>query len=157
VDISGAAMSGSTVVGSGDSQNVQPGVLAPSQVAFGMVFFTQALPSGTTFNLTANGSTDLSNASNAQVVQANYSASGGLGGASVVGSVTNPGTVSISSPVETVLYCFDATGALLNVTDGFVDGNSDLAPGATGSYHIDIGTDSSGNPLPCPTYLVGSS
>jgi len=41
VDISGPAMSGSTVVGSGDSQDVEPGVLAPSEVAFGMVFYSQ--------------------------------------------------------------------------------------------------------------------
>lgn len=158
VDISGPAMSGSTVIGSGDSQDVEPGLLAPGDVAFGMVFYTQNVPSGTTFNLTANGSTDTSFAVNAQVVQANYSASGGgFGGAAVVGTVRNPGTSTISAPIPTDLYCFSATGALLNVSEDFVAGDAPLAPGATGSYSIDVPTPIGGSQLPCPTFLVGSS
>jgi len=158
VDISGPAMSGSTVVGSGDSQDVEPGVLDPGEVAFGMVFYTQDLPSGVTFTLTATGSTDTASYQNARVVQANYSASGGLaGGPDVVGTVTNPGIVSITYPVPTDLYCFSSTGVLLSVGESFVDGNAGLAPGASGSYAVDVPTDSSGSPLPCPTFLVGSS
>lgn len=159
VDISGPAMSGSTVVGSGDSQDVEPGELAPGQVAFGMVFYSQNLPSGVTFNLTASGSTDTSSFStNVQVVQANYSVSGGLGGGgAVVGTVTNTSTSPISAPIAVDLYCFSSSGILLNVSEDFVSGDSSLAPGATGSYSVDIPTDASGNQMPCPTYLVGSS
>ncbi len=156
VDVAGSAMSGSTVVGSGSSQDVQPAVLDPGQVAFGMVYYSQTLPSGSTFNLKATSSS-YSTALNAQVVQANYSASGGFGGGSVVGTVSNNGTTTLSSPIETDLYCFNPAGALTYVMSGYVDGNSDLAPGATGSYSIDVSTDDAGNPLPCPTYLVGSS
>jgi hypothetical protein len=123
-----------------------------------MVFYSQDLPSGVTFNLTATGSIDTSSSQNAQVVQANYSPSGGLvGGGAVVGTITNPGASSISNPIPTDLYCFSSSGALLSVEESFVSGSADLAPGATGSYSIDVPTDSSGNALPCPTFLVGSS
>jgi hypothetical protein len=157
LDISGSAMTGSTVVGSGDSQDVEPGVLAPGQVAFGMVFYTQNLPSGATFNLTATASTGSSDDINAQVTQANYSATGGIEGPGVVGTVTNPGSVSISSPIPTDLFCFSSSGTLLNVSEDFVAGNASLAPGATGSYSVGIPLDENDNPLPCPTFLVGSS
>jgi hypothetical protein len=157
LDISGPAMSGSTVVGSGDSQEVEPANLAPGQVAFGMVFYSQDLPGGATFNLTVSGSTGGSNYTDIQVVQANYSASGGDFGPGIVGSVTNQSSTSITPPIETDLYCFSSGGTLLYVNNDYVAGDADLAPGATGSYSIDIPTDANDNPLPCPTFLVGSS
>ena len=64
-------MSGATVVGSGDSQDVQPAVLDSGQVAFGIVYFSQTLPAGTTFNFTVSTSS-FSSRANAKVVQANY-------------------------------------------------------------------------------------
>ena len=67
LDISGPAMSGTTVVGSGDSQDVEPGVLAPRQTAFGMVFYSQNLHSGSTFKLTATASSGASDYANAAV------------------------------------------------------------------------------------------
>jgi hypothetical protein len=151
VDISGPAMSGSSVVGSGDSQDVEPAVLAPGEVAFGMVFYTQDLPPGSTFNLTASAN-QTTNYADAKVVQANYSATGGLAGPAVVGTVSNPGAGAISSPIPTDLYCFDATGTLQSVSEDFVAGDAGLAPGATGSYSIDVE-----GPSPCTTFLVGSS
>lgn len=157
LDISGPAMSGAAVVGSGDSQNVEPGVLAPGQVAFGMVFFSQDLPGGATFKLTATASPGASDYVNATVVQANYSASGGLDGPGIVGTVTNHSTVSLSSPIPTDLFCFSSSGILLSVSEDFVAGNGNLGPGATGSFSIGIPMDLSGITLPCPTFLVGSS
>lgn len=157
LDISGAAMSGATVVGSGDSQDVEPSVLAPGQVAFGMVFFTQDLPSGATFKLTATASPGASGLVNATVVQANYSASGGLDGPGIVGAVTNHSTVSISSPIEADLFCFSSSGVLLSVSDGFVAGNGNLGPGATGSYSLSLPIDASMNTMSCPTFLVGAA
>jgi hypothetical protein len=156
IDIAGSAMSGPTVVGSGSSQDVQPALLDPGQVAFGMVYFSQSFPSGTTFNLKATGSS-YSSRTNAQVVQANYTASGGYGSGSVVGTVTNNGSATMTWPIGTDLYCFSTGGALLIVMSGYVDGNAGLASGATGSYSIAISTDNALNALPCPTFLVGSS
>lgn len=157
LDISGPALSGAAVVGSGDSQDVEPGVLAPGQVAFGMVFFSQNLPSGATFDLTATASPGASDYVNATVVQANYSASGGLDGPGIVGTVTNHSTVSLSNPIPTDLFCFSSSGVLLSVSEDFVAGNGNLGPGATGSYSISLPTDASGNTMSCPTFLVGSS
>lgn len=157
LDISGPAISGTTVVGSGDSQDVEPGVLAPGQTAFGMVFYSQNLHGGSTFKLTATASSGASDYANATVEQANYSASGGLDGPGIVGTVTNHSTVSMSNPIPTDLYCFSSSGVLLSVSEDFVAGNGNLAPGATGSYSVSLPTDAAGNTMPCPTFLVGSS
>ena len=153
VDVSGAASSGSAVVGSGDSQDVEPAVLAPGEVAFGMVFYTQDLPAGVTFTLTATGSNETSNVVNIKVVQANYSGTGGIAGSGVVGSVMNPSSTNVNAPVQTDLYCFSPTGTLQSVNGGFMAGNGGLPPGASGSYSIDIE-----GPAPCTSdFLVGSS
>lgn len=146
-------MSGITVVGSGDSQDVEPGVLAPDEMAFGMVFYSQDLPAGATFNLTATGSNDVPDVINVKVVQANYSGSGGIAGPGVVGTITNTSSANVTAPVETDLYCFDSTGALQTVNSGFMSGNGGLAPGASDSYSIDIE-----GPAGCTSdFLVGSS
>lgn len=157
LDISGPAMVGTTVVGSGDSQDVEPGVLAPGQTAFGMVFYSQNLHGGPTFKLTATASSGASNYANATVEQANYSSSGGLGDPGIVGTVANHSSVSMSSPVPTDLYCFSSSGVLLSVSEDFIAGNGNLAPGVTGSYSVSLPTDAAGNTMPCPTFLVGSS
>ncbi len=157
LDISGPAMSGTTVVGSGDSQDVEPGVLASGQTAFGMVFYSQNLHGGSTFKLTATASSGASDYANVTVEQANYSASGGLDGPGIVGTVTNHSTVSMSNPIPTDLYCFSSSGVLLSVSEDFVAGNGNLAPGAAGSYSVSLPTDAAGNTMPCPTFLVGSS
>jgi hypothetical protein len=157
LDISGPAMSGSTVIGSGDSQDVEPGVLAPGQVAFGMVFFSQNLPGSATFHLTPSAQTGTPDSINAKVDQANYSPTGGDFGAAVVGTVTNDSSGTIQTPIPTDLFCFSSAGFLLGVSEDFVAGNASLVPGATGSYSIDLPTDAAGNQMPCPTFLVGSS
>ena len=73
IDVSGPAMSGGSVVGSGDSQDIEPSNLAPGQVAFGMVYFSQSLPAAT-FGFTASASQGMSTYFvDAQVTQANYS------------------------------------------------------------------------------------
>jgi len=154
VDISGPAMSGSTVVGSGDSQHVQPAILAPKEVAFGaVVYHVAALPSGTTFDLSAKASSDLLSVANVKVVQANYAPAGANGGPGVAGSVTNTNSTTIKGPIEADLYCFGPTGAFLSVSSGVAAGGNDLPAGSTGSYSIGIK-----GPAACTSdFLVGSS
>jgi hypothetical protein len=156
LDISGSAMSGSKVIGSGDSQDVTPYVLASGQVDFGIVFFTQDLPAGTTFSLTATASSGTSGFANPKVVQANYSSTSGIGGPGIVGTVTNTSTMTMGSP-SVVLFCFSMRGALLSDSDGDTGGDADLAPGGTASYSVGFPTDANDNPMSCPTYLVGAS
>jgi hypothetical protein len=151
IDIAGPAMSGANVIGSGDSQNVQPAIVQPGEVAFGMVFFSQQIPVGSSFSFSATSSSELSLYANAKVVQANYSATGGTIGPGIVGTVTNSGTAAITYPIEADLYCFSSTGVLQSTWGGFVSGMADLTPGATGSYSIDIE-----GPSPCTSFLVGS-
>jgi len=154
VDISGPAMSGSTVLGSGDSEHVQPAILAPKEVAFGaVVYHVAALPSGTTFDLSAKASSDLLSVANVKVVQANFAPASANSGPGVAGSVTNTNASTIKGPIETDLYCFGPTGAFLSVSSGVAAGGNDLPPGSTGSYSINIK-----GPAACTSdFLVGSS
>ncbi len=151
--VSGPAISGATVVASGSSDYVQPALLAPGQVAFGIVaYYAHALPGGTTFDMSASGSKGASSAANLKVVRAAYASSAPMG-PSVVGTVTNTDSHAVKEPIETDLYCFGTNGALLSVSSGFVAGHKDLAPGAVGSYAIAVR-----GPAACTgDFLVGSS
>ena len=151
--VSGPAMSGATVVASGSSDYVQPALLAPGQVAFGIVaYYAHALPGGTTFDMSASGSKGASSAANLKVVQAAYASSAPMG-PSVVGTVTNTDSHAVKEPIETDLYCFGTNGALLSVSSGFVAGSKDLAPGDAGSFAIAVR-----GPTACTSdFLVGSS
>lgn len=152
IDVSGPAMSGGSVVGSGDSQDIEPMNLAPGEVAFGMVYFSTSLPAGATFGFTASASQGTSTYFvDAQVTQANYS-SGSYGDDSVVGSVSNPSSQTMNGPIEADVYCFNSAGQLSDVEPGFTSGNAPIAPGASASFSTD-GIKSGS----CPTFLVGSS
>jgi hypothetical protein len=144
---SGTAILDGKVVGSGNSQDIEPPNLAPGQVAFGIVFFETATPAGATFNITVTSAEEFSNTLVLQVTQANEVP--GSFGNDVVGSITNPNKQPASSPSANV-YCFNSSNALSAVENGFASGNGPLAPGGTGSYDTTVLD-------PCPTFLVGSS
>lgn len=147
VDVSGPALLNGSVVGSGDSQDIQPKNLEPGQAAFGMVFFENAVPAGATFQFTATSSPGTSTYFlDAKVVQANF-ISGELN--AVAGTVENPNSIIMSGPISADVYCFTG-GNLTAIETGFLSGNGNLSPGATGSYSTTV-TD------PCSSYLVGAS
>lgn len=161
IEVSGQAISESTAIASGESDFVQPGVLAPGDVAFGIVRFHEDLPSGVSFTLSATGSADTTKLANVQVVEAKYMhPAGGIPG-NVGGTVTNPNTAALTDPIPIDLYCFSSTGVFLNASYDFVilanGTGTSLPPGATAAYDINLESDVSGNQLPCPTFLVGSS
>ena len=152
VDVSGPALVGSTVVGSGDSQGVAPQNLGPGEVGFGFVYFNSAPPAGATFHFTASATQGRSNYFlDARVDQANYQPPSGAADAEVVGTVTNTRSAVLHGPVFVEVACFSGS-TLTDVEDGFLSGPTDLAAGATGSFAVTI---ASGRP--CPTYLVGAS
>jgi len=153
VDVSGSASVGGAVVGSGDSQDVEPENLAPGDAAFGKVYFQTAVPSAATFDLTATASSGTSTYFlDAHVSQATLvpPATGtSTRTAAVVGTITNPTQITMSGPISVNVYCFTG-GALSKVDDGFMSGTRKLTPNANGSYSVTV-------PSSCTTYLVGAS
>lgn len=145
---SGTAILNEKVVGSGNSQDIEPPNLAPGQIAFGIIFFSTATPAGSAFNISVTSENQFSNTLVAQVTQANLEP--GSFSNDMVGSVTNPNKTPMSGPISAIVYCFNAAGAFVSESSGFTSGNGPLAPGATASYDTTVeGT--------CTTYLVGSS
>jgi hypothetical protein len=153
LDVSGVAKDGSgKVIGSGDSQDIEPQNLLPGEVAFGMVYFETAVPTGS--DLSELGVTYDSGTSgfgiDVQVTQANY-IPGQYGDNTITGSVTNTNKTTATAPIETDAYCFSMTGTLLSVSPGFMSGNGGLMKGQSGGFSDD------GIAAICPTYLVGAS
>lgn len=153
IDVSGIAKDAAgTVLGSGDSQDINPTNVAAQGVAFGMVYFRQSIPIGSSLNLTATGDEGPSSyLLDAQVAQANFSPSQ-FGHGTITGEVINPQAVTMRGPIEADAYCFSNAGLLTGVFPGFISGDGGLAPGATAGYSISIYLD-----VDCPTFLVGSS
>jgi hypothetical protein len=154
LDVSGTGKDASgTVLGAGDAQDIEPQNLAPNEVAFGLVYFTQAIPAGSAFDLTPSSTPGESTYFlDAQVNQANF-VSGQFGENSVTGEVANPATVDMRGPIEANVFCFSDTGVLTDVFPGFVEGNAGLAAGATGGFSTLMYRTN----LNCPTFLVGAS
>lgn len=151
VEVAGPAVdSTGKIVGSGDSQGFEPSNLAPGQVAFGYAYFSSAVPAGATFQLKVTYEEGASSTrQNVQVTQANAGSDPNL--PAVVGAVTNTGKVTLKSPIDVNVYCFDAGGGFVDATIGYTDGNADLPTGAVASYSVNTGLTA------CPTFLVGSS
>lgn len=145
---SGTASLGGKVVGSGNSQDIEPPNLARGQVAFGIIFFQTATPAGATFNISASSEADFSNTLVAQVTQANEVP--GSFSNDVVGSITNPNKQPIMGPLGAYVFCFNSSNMLSAVETGYASGNGPWAPGATASYDTSLED-------PCPTFLVGAS
>jgi hypothetical protein len=149
LSVSGSASSAGRVIGSGQSQNIEPPNLAPGQVAFGIVFFETPVPAGSTFDLSVSTAGSFSNTLVVQTTQANYVAGETGGFNTVVGSVTNTSKVPVTSPISADVFCF-TNGVLTAVDTGYTSGESNLGPGAIGSYSTNVEDT-------CPTFLVGAS
>jgi len=153
IDVSGVAKNAAgTVIGSGDSQDIEPENLLPGEVGFGFVYFETAVPPGSDLSslLPTYHQGQSTYFLDVQTTQANFVA-GSYGEDTITGSVQNQNKVAVTGPISTVAYCFTAGGAFTSVEGGFVSGNGGLAPGQTGGYSNTLYDES------CPTFLVGSS
>jgi len=151
VDVAGSASINGSIVGSGNSQDVEPTDVAPGQAVFGMVYFGHAVPPGAAVSLSATSKSGTSGyEASVQVTQANYVAGNTTGtSATVAGAVTNTGSATVDSPISVSIYCFTGS-ALMAVAGDFVSGTANLAPGASGSFSTSV-------PASCTTFLVGAS
>ena len=153
IDISGPAKDGTgAVIGSGDSQDVEPQNVPPGDVAFGMVFFETPVPVGSDLSaLSATYETGQSTYFVDMKTQQANLVPGSYGASTITGEVMNTSNVSLHGPISTVGYCFSPSGVFLDVVPGFASGDATIAPGQTAGF-----SDSMYNTT-CPTFLVGAS
>jgi hypothetical protein len=147
------ATSGGKLVGSGDARNVEPVVIAPGEIGFGYVYFSNALPATATVEVTATGEGAAPKYSGrtpliigeTNLVKGDY-------GDQLVGEVQVAADAekAVEPPVAVTALCVDAAGKLAGAQAGYTDGKAMVAPGASATYSVDLFA-------PCPTFLIGAS
>lgn len=149
-DVAGSANSGGKVVGSGDSlENIEPVEIAPGAVAFGDVFFSEAIPATSTFQFLATAKPGKSTYFAQMKVTTTNIVAGSFSN-DLVGTVSNPTATTVTGPIGVVAACFTGP-TFVGTSSSFVSGTPVLAPGGTGSFSINLS-----RTFPCTTYEVGA-
>jgi hypothetical protein len=152
IDVSGPATVGGEVVASGDSQGFNPENVPNGQASFGYVYFQSSIPSGAQFNsLAVTAATGESTYFLDAQVSGVSETTDSFGNTSVVGTVTNPTSGTMTGPISVNVLCFSTQGAFVGDQTGFTSGDGNLPPGGTATFENSLYGES------CPTYLVGSS
>jgi hypothetical protein len=140
---------GGKIVATGTDQGFHPALLQLGQVALGFIYLGIGtnVPAGSTITVQASGkpaSSSNTYFADLLVTEVNNT------GQQVVGTIKNPRTHAVQAPYSVDVYCTDRSGGLRE-NGGFADVSTDLAPGATSGFSVDLaGT-------PCPQFIVGAS
>jgi len=141
---------GGKIVGTGTDQGFHPALLQPGQVALGFIYLGIGtnVPAGSAITVQASGKpASSSNTYFADLLVTEVSNTG----QQVVGTIKNPRAHAVQAPYSVDVYCIDSSGGLRAEIGGFADVSTDLAPGATSGFTVDLaGT-------PCPQFIVGAS
>jgi len=146
IDVTGVARDAAGgLAGSGSSQGFQPVVVSPGEIAFGYVFFGDAVPEGATFELSVSaeavGDFFIPVAITELAVNPDQ----------LIGIVTNNTGREVSGPIGVDAICFDAaTPSVLSTPGGYLEQDA-LPEGATGSFSISMYGDA------CPRGLISAS
>jgi hypothetical protein len=141
---------GGKIVGTGTDQGFHPAFLQPGQVALGFIYLGvgTTVPGGSAMTVQASGKpTSSSNTYFADLLVTEVNNTGEV----VVGTVQNPRDHPVQAPYSVDVYCIDSSGGLRAEIGGFADVSTDLAPGATSGFTVNLaGT-------LCPQFLIGAS
>ncbi|MHA7154250.1 hypothetical protein [Arthrobacter sp. TMN-50] len=148
IDVTGAAKDAAgTIIGSGQSQGVNPANVPPGGIALGFVYYQSEIPADAAIDFTV-ASTPLEGEPyfrDLQMDQAN------LVGESITGQATNTSDDTINGPYGVSVYCFSEAGELLSTQGGYASPDADLGAGQSVTFEIPLfGAE-------CPTFLVGAS
>ncbi|PZR80388.1 MAG: hypothetical protein DLM65_08095 [Candidatus Aeolococcus gillhamiae] len=139
-----------TLRATGQSQETDPSQLAPGEAALSFIYFqigtAAQIPDTAVYAFTSEtvpADTSSYNTATAKVTEAKL-----LGG-SIVGTATNATRAALQGPYNVNVYCFDATGAIVNTSGGFADQNNGVAPGGNLTFTVSL------YGAACPTFLVG--
>lgn len=152
IEVTGTARSvDGSLAGSGSSQGLQPAIVQPGEWTIGYVYFSNTVPAGTTFDLTAAGTesgSDIFDTVNLKVVEAKLNKSQ-YGGAEIDGIVSNGGDKALDHG-SLLVMCF-ANGTPKFAESGYTEGSANIPAGGTAPFGIRL-------PEPdCPDFVIGAS
>ncbi len=131
IEVTGTARDASgTLIGSGSStQGFEPANLAPGEWGFGYVYFSEIMPEGTTYDLTAKGDKadtgiQLSKPTSVTIAEVSTQPQQ-YGGQSFIGIVSNDTGSDVEGPIGVDVGCFDASSNLIAVFGGYTEGSTD--------------------------------
>lgn len=148
IEVSGAAKDKSgKIIGSGQSQGINPAAVPAGGIALGYVYFSSEIPSKSKIDFTV-ASKPLEGEPYFQdltIDEAN------LVGKAITGQATNTSKNKLNGPYGVQVTCFDKTGKLLSSHGDFASPDADLEPNQSVTFQVDLFDNS------CPTFLVGAS
>ena len=150
ITFSGVARDASgALVGSGEDQGVQPGIVAPGEIAWGYVYFGIDLPADTAYDITAQGEPQSDETFGGklplEITEVNVSQD------TIVGIASNTGTTKASGPISVSILCLSPDGTELRERSDFATAD-ELEPGGTSAFTVKFFSD----PV-CNQFLVASS
>lgn len=150
IEVSGRAVDADgNTLGSGSSQSVEPNVVAPGGVAFGIVWIGEELPDGATLDDAQVDYTDgLGQYEN--IVQIDIDQIEFLEG-QITGTVSNPHDIEVSGPISVGVVCLGGDGIPTKVVSSYTD-RDDVQAGGTSTFSMMLF-----DPLDCAGTLAGSS
>jgi hypothetical protein len=150
IEIAGTARSGGALVGSGSSQELAPANVKPGEFTMGYVFFSNSVPTGSTYSFTVTGRPAENPAYDVdlRIAEVNRRPDE-FGTDSIIGIVSNPMASPVTGPVSVLVMCFQGSTPGATAT-GFTDADS-VAPHGTASFSVNAPEGD------CPVYAIGSS
>jgi hypothetical protein len=130
------------LVGSGSSQSLQPVVVEPGEIAYGYVYFDTRIPDGTAYEFSFDVATQPAWEffRPVTITELNHT------GTKIVGTVMNDLDDDVSGPISADVICFDDSGRVEDRVQSYIE-QGRLAPGATGSFEINLRNRSCSNGL----------
>lgn len=150
VDVSAAATDASgTILGSGQSQGLNPTNVPSGGVALGYVYFAPntEIPADAKLEFTVASQPVKGTPyfQDLKVEQAN------LAGQNISGKATNVSQETLNGPYSVSVTCFDEGGNLLSTLGSFASPDADIAPGQSVTFQVAL------YDRPCPSFLLGVS
>ena len=148
INVTGTARDAAgTLVGSGSSQGFGPAYVSPGEIAWGYVYFDRGL-AGQTLTFGFEVDAEPVGGGYGSILPVTVTEVSNTG--NIVGVATNEQDRDVNGPISAEVLCFDAGGSVIDWNQGYLEQN-DLAPGANGSFSIDL------YGAPCPNGIVSAS
>jgi hypothetical protein len=153
ISVSGTARDAAgTLIGTGESQGVEPVELAPGGLGIGYVYFgLDTLPPDAQVEMTARGETSRQPLGRVGLTIQELNLVPGDYSQQFVGTVKNETAEEVTGPISVLVACFDEGGQPIDTVNGFTNEDS-LAPDTVGSFTLTLSDIDV-----CPRFLAGSS
>lgn len=147
IEVTGAAKDkAGKIVGSGQSQGINPASVPAGGIALGFVYYTSKIPANAKIDFTV-ASSPLEGDPYFQDLKMD---SANLVSDAITGQATNTSPSKLTGPYGVQVVCFDKRGKLLSTQVGYASPDADLEPEQSVTFQVDLFGD------PCPTFLVGA-